>query len=140
MFYYTAGGLTLPLVAQILLFLLGTYHSRDQLASLLAKNLARRPQVLEVINTCPPLSQAVLTELCLRVPRERRPLALLTDVTNKIRPNVAPTASSDRMRTVTQYEAASHTVGERTARWAKAAAEADAQIRRPSLAEKGEVQ
>src|SRR5215467_13474517 len=46
-------------------FLLGTYHCRNQLASLLPTNLAKPPQVLVVVNchSATPLPESVLIEL-----------------------------------------------------------------------------
>src|SRR5215472_12741540 len=49
-FHRIAGPLEFDQWRKLCWFLLGTYHCRNQLASLLTKNLAKPPQVLVVVN------------------------------------------------------------------------------------------
>src|SRR5215470_5365621 len=49
-FHCIAGRLEFDQRRKLCWFLLGTYHCRNHLASLLPKNLAKSPQVLVVVN------------------------------------------------------------------------------------------
>src|SRR5215475_9990578 len=49
-FHCIAGLLEFDQSRKLCWFLLGTYHCRNQLASQLTENLAKSPQVLEVVN------------------------------------------------------------------------------------------
>jgi hypothetical protein len=116
-------------------FLLGTYHCCDELASLLRKNLAKRPQVREVINChLQPRCRTVLQQSFPHLGPEKRLLTLLGRrmVTNKMRSNVALKAFVHK-RTTTEYEAVGTAVIEKDRPVGQKAAEAEVQIiQRPS--------